>query len=76
MMALGFGLKRTVFQNGGDNFFYMLYGPTYPNLIKDFWVNASIQDLNLESVILSVVSGVPITIIHTSIANARNCEDE
>lgn len=41
-----------------------------------FWVNAFNQDLNLESVILSVVSGVPITIIPINIANALNCEDE
>ena len=39
-------------------------------------MNASIQELNLEYVILFVVSGVPITITPTSIANAINCEEE
>ncbi|XP_050914952.1 uncharacterized protein LOC127129885 [Lathyrus oleraceus] len=76
MMALGFNLQSTVYQKGWDNFFDMFYGPTYPNLIKDFWVNASIQDLNLESFILFIVYGVPITITPTSIANSINCEDE
>lgn len=76
MMALGFDLQNTVSQNGWDDFFDMLYVPTYPNLIKNFWVNASIQDLNLEFSILSVVFSVPITITSTVIANTINCEDE
>ncbi|XP_050889948.1 uncharacterized protein LOC127095279 [Lathyrus oleraceus] len=76
MMNHDFDLQSVVSQNGWDNFFDMIYGPTYPNLIKDFWVNASIQDLNLELDILFVVPGVPITFTPTSIANAINCEDE
>ncbi|KAI5413796.1 hypothetical protein KIW84_058079 [Lathyrus oleraceus] len=39
-------------------------------------VNAFMQDLNLESSILSVVFDVPITITPTTIANAINYEDE
>lgn len=39
-------------------------------------MNAYVQELNLEHVILFVVSGVHITITSTSIANAINCEDE
>lgn len=53
----------------------MLYGPTYPNLVKEFWINAFIQELNLEYVIIYVISSIPITITPTSIVNAINCED-
>ncbi|KAI5412394.1 hypothetical protein KIW84_057168 [Lathyrus oleraceus] len=62
MIALGFDLQRTVSQSGWDDLFDMFYGLSYLNMIKYFWVNTSIQDLNLESVIVSAVSGVPITI--------------
>ncbi|KAI5415124.1 hypothetical protein KIW84_040543 [Lathyrus oleraceus] len=75
-MALGLDLQSNVSQNGWDNFFDMLYVPSYPNLNKDFWVNASMQDLNLESSILSVVFVVPITITLIAIANEINFEDE
>ncbi|KAI5447676.1 hypothetical protein KIW84_015218 [Lathyrus oleraceus] len=66
----------TVSQNGWDDFFDMLYGFTYPNMIKELWVNTSIHELNLDCAILSVVSGVPITITPTTVANAINYEDE
>ena len=69
MMAHGFDLQSTISEMFWDNFVDMLYSPTYPYLIKDFWVNASIHDLNLESAILSILSGVPITITPTSIDN-------
>lgn len=72
MMALGFDLQSTVSENAWVDFFDMLNGPTDPNLIKYFWVNASIQKINLEFVILFVVSGDPITITPTTIANAIN----
>ena len=54
----------------------MLYGPTYPNLIKEFWENARIQELNPEYAIISIVYDVPIIITPTSITNAILCEDE
>lgn len=76
MMAHGFDLQSIVSKNGWDNFFDMLYCPTYPNLIKELWVNAFVQELNLERAILSIVSYVPINITPTSIANAINCEEE
>lgn len=76
MMAHGFDLESTVTQNGWDNFFDILYCPTYPKLIKEFQINASIWELNLEYGILSIVSGISITITPTFIANAINCEDE
>lgn len=47
MTAHGLDLQSIVSQNGWDNLFDMLYGPIYPNLIKEFWVYAFIQDLNL-----------------------------
>lgn len=76
MIAHGFDLQRHVSQNGWDNFFDMLYSPTYHNMIKEYWVNAVAQELNLECVIMYVVSGVTITINPTSIVNAINCKDE
>lgn len=54
----------------------MVYGPCYPNLVKDFWVNAYIQDLHLKYAILSKVFGALITITPTYIANSINCEEE
>lgn len=41
MMAHGF-------ENGWNDFFDILYGLTYPNLIKELWVNVYVQELNLE----------------------------
>lgn len=35
MMDLGFDLQSHVSQNGWGNLIDILYGPTYPNLIKD-----------------------------------------
>lgn len=75
-MVVGFDLQSTISQNVQDNLFDMLYGLTYPNLIKYFGVNSSVQDLNLEYVILSLVSGVSITITPINIANAISCGDE
>lgn len=76
IMARGLDLQSIVFHNGWDNFFDMIYGPCYPNLVKKFWANASIQNLHLKYVILSEVFDVLITITPTSIANAINCEEE
>lgn len=76
MMGQGFDLQSVVSRNGGDDFFYMLSGPTYPNLVKELWVNAFVQELHLEVVIIFVVSSIPITITSTSIVNATNCKDE
>lgn len=76
MMAHGFDFHSTVSQNDWDNFFNMLYGHSYHNLIKEFWVNASVKELNQEYTILSIVYSVPITIIPTSITNTKNCEDK
>lgn len=76
MMAQGFDLQSVVSQNGWDDFFDMLYGLTYPYLIKEFWVNAFVQELNLECVTFSFVFVVPITITPTSTTNAIKCEDE
>ena len=54
----------------------MFFGFTYSNFVKEFGVNAFIQQLNLESDILSNVSGVPITIVIATIVNAINCEND
>ncbi|KAI5442948.1 hypothetical protein KIW84_011835 [Lathyrus oleraceus] len=70
----GFGFEYD--EEYKDNFFSMLYGPCYPNLVNEFWVNAFIQDLHLEYAILSEVSGVPITPTPTSIVNLINYEEE
>lgn len=45
-------------------------------MIKEFWVNAYVKDLNLECIILYVVSGIPITITLTITATIIICEDE
>ncbi|KAI5385192.1 hypothetical protein KIW84_071976 [Lathyrus oleraceus] len=76
IMAHGLDLQRIVSHNGWNKFFDMLCGPFYPNLVKKFWVNASIQDPHLKYAILSEVSDVPITITRTSISNAINYEEE
>ena len=75
LLKLGFNFWKTVSEQGWNGYFDMLCGFTYPNLVKEFWVNASIVELNLEYAILSRISDVSITITFKLIANVINCKE-
>lgn len=75
-MAQGFDLQSVICRKGWDGLFDMLYGYTYSNLVRELWVNASVQGLNLGCVILFEVSGVPITITSSTNAYAIKHDDE
>ena len=74
LLKIGFNFWKTVSEQGWNGYFEMLCGFTYPSLVKEFWINAYIVELNSECAILSKVSGVSITITYKSIANVINCE--
>ena len=75
LFKLGFNFWKTVSEKGWNGYFDMTCGFNYRNLVKEFWVNASIVELNHEYVILSKVSGVSITVTSKTIANVINCEE-
>ncbi|KAI5430649.1 hypothetical protein KIW84_035021 [Lathyrus oleraceus] len=55
-----------------ENYFQRLYGPVYPNLIKEFWRFADADD----HFIVSYVLGVKIVITEKSIASLLNMEKD
>ena len=64
-----------LFQNW-NKYFEMLFGPIFPDLVKEFWANAHIQQNGLDDcVILSVVSGFPVMINSYIISQAIECEE-
>ena len=75
LLKLGFNFWKTVFEQGWNEYFEMLCGFTYPSLVKEFWINASIVELNSECAILSKVTGVSITVTSKVISNVINCEE-
>ena len=75
LLKIDFNLWKTVSEQGWSGYFEMLSGFTYPSHVKEFWINASIVELNSECAILSRVTGISITVTSKVIANVINCEE-
>ena len=73
LLKIGFNLWKTVSEQGWSGYFEMLSGFTYPSLVKEFWINASIVELNSECAILSRVTNISITVTSKAIANVIIC---
>lgn len=39
----GFDLRKTIRKQKLNDYFYILYGPIYINLVKEFWLNAFVE---------------------------------
>ena len=60
-----------------DKYFDMLFGPIYPDLVKDFWANAHVHQTEQDDCqILSVVYGFPVVINSKIISQAIYCEED
>ncbi|KAI5418243.1 hypothetical protein KIW84_042751 [Lathyrus oleraceus] len=70
MKRNGVDLTEELHQQGWENYFQRLYGPVYPNLIKEFWRFVDADD----HFIVSYVLGVKIVITEKSIASLLNME--
>ena len=75
LLKIGFNLQKTVSNKDLIGYFEMLCGFTYPSLVKEFWINASIIELNSECAIISRVTCISITVTSKVIANVINCEE-
>lgn len=75
LKSFGFDLLKIISFQGWEWHFDMLWSPIYPVLVKEFWVNASVNDIIRDPSIQSNVFGFPITIITPVIAKSIKCDD-
>ena len=73
----GFNLSKIIHKRKLNGYFDILHGPIYINLIKEFWLNASVGIFGHDvDSIQSYVNDSPITITQSLIIKTINCEEE
>ncbi|CAJ2669880.1 unnamed protein product [Trifolium pratense] len=74
----GINLHQTVKIQEWEKYFILLDGPTYPQLVREFWNNAFIKEkkANTTPVIETRVLGCSITITPTDIAELIRCSEK
>lgn len=69
-------IRHIIEEQGWEEYLSSLEGPIYPQLVKEFWKNASIKRKKSHSFIKSKVIGVPVTITPKCIAKVIKCSEE
>jgi hypothetical protein len=73
---LGIPLRNEVKTQGWENYFKRMSGPIYPNLLKEFWVNATVDRISVNGYIIrSVVRYNLVDITPFIIARAIGCAE-
>ena len=68
-------LREAVNKQKLSGYFNILDGPVYTNLVKDFWMNASVVPAGDKEIIQSYVNGNHVFITPSLIALTINCEE-
>jgi hypothetical protein len=77
LQAQGFDLLKSITVQGWQKYFALLNGPVYPQLVKELWDNAHIeQNKSNTGVIKTTVIGCQITITPLLIAQVIGCDEE
>jgi hypothetical protein len=73
---LGIPLRNEVKTQGWENYFKRMSGPIYPKLLKEFWVNATVDRISVNGYIIrSVVRYNLVDITPFIIARAIGCAE-
>ncbi|WJX78426.1 hypothetical protein P8452_61651 [Trifolium repens] len=73
---LGIPLRNEVKTQGWENYFKRMSGPIYPNLLKELWVNATVDRISVNGYIIrSVVRYNLVDITPFIIARAIGCAE-
>ena len=70
-----FELRKVVNKQRLNGYFHILHGPIYTNLVKEFWMNASIVPAGHDEIIQFYVNGSHFFITPSLIAMTINCEE-
>src|SRR3954468_21330666 len=72
LKANGFQCDARIFEQGWSKYLGRLVGPIYPELVKDFWVHATVT----LTAIISFVLGHEVVVTEKLIRNFYNLDDE
>ena len=70
-----FDLRKILSKQKLNGYFHILHGPIYINLVKEFWLNASVVPAGHDEVMQSYVNGSHLFVTLSLNAETINCKE-